>query len=545
LKKAPRTIVLATNYRSRKKVVEFFNSFMTHECCDWRKTPRSRQLYRVDKKISANRKDREVAVIASTPGHPTDVCSEIAHLVRSIIDQKKVDDPNQIAFLFPSLKSSQVERMQEALEEVDLQVYAPRAGTFLEVPESVAMFGLIAKVFGTPERAELPGSDYNNYHDWLEEADAEADKLTQRDRSLAKYVRDRNAEVQKVVADYESLLEVADDHEWPMDAPYDPNVMRQPLIQAAGLSAQTKKSLGSPYFDRFVRRRVAEGKKPFRLSYVINRATSLDWSLLDLFYQLCGFKHFRDMFDLAETGQDEGPVCNLSLISSYLDRFMDQYGAIVSGQFLSDNRFVNVLFGGYLYALYRRGESEYEDAEDPFPRGRIPFITIHQAKGLEFPVVVLGNPRKDSKTPQAVEQIVQPLLQRKGEPLDRIAEFDIMRMFYVAISRAKNLLVVAHYKGQGQRINSPFNELFDNGVTRIPEFSVDSMPRAELVENDDYRSYSYTGDYLLYKKCPRQYMLFRRYGFVPSRSQTMLFGRLVHETLEDLHQHLIAQKAEQ
>jgi DNA helicase-2/ATP-dependent DNA helicase PcrA len=251
------------------------------------------------------------------------------------------------------------------------------------------------------------------------------------------------------------------------------------------------------------------------------------------------------MFDLAESGKDEGPVCNLSLVSSYLDRFMDQYGAIVSGQFLSDGRFVNAFFAGYIYALFRRGESEFEDAEDPFPKGRIPFITIHQAKGLEFPVVVLGNPRKENRGPQVVEQIVQPLLRRKGEPLERIAQFDIMRMFYVAISRAKNLLVIAHYKGQGQKINSPFKEMLDAGVTRIPDFSVANMPKAELVENQDYRSYSYTGDYLMYKKCPRQYMLFQRYGFVPSRSQTMLFGRLVHATIEDLHQYLIARRTEQ
>jgi len=37
-------------------------------------------------------------------------------------------------------------------------------------------------------------------------------------------------------------------------------------------------------------------------------------------------------------------------------------------------------------------------------------------------------------------------------------------------------------------------------------------------------------------------MLFRQYGFVPSRSQTMFFGSLVHQTLEDLHQHLIASR---
>jgi DNA helicase-2/ATP-dependent DNA helicase PcrA len=35
-------------------------------------------------------------------------------------------------------------------------------------------------------------------------------------------------------------------------------------------------------------------------------------------------------------------------------------------------------------------------------------------------------------------------------------------------------------------------------------------------------------------------MIFKKYGFVPSRSQTMLFGNLVHQTLEDLHQRLIS-----
>ena len=49
--------------------------------------------------------------------------------------------------------------------------------------------------------------------------------------------------------------------------------------------------------------------------------------------------------------------------------------------------------------------------------------------------------------------------------------------------------------------------------------------------------------YHFYQKCPRQYMIFRRYGFVPSRSQTQMFGSLVHRTLEDLHQFLIARRS--
>jgi DNA helicase-2/ATP-dependent DNA helicase PcrA len=39
-------------------------------------------------------------------------------------------------------------------------------------------------------------------------------------------------------------------------------------------------------------------------------------------------------------------------------------------------------------------------------------------------------------------------------------------------------------------------------------------------------------------------MVFRKYGFVPSRAQTMFFGSLVHRTLEDLHLELIHRREE-
>ena len=37
-------------------------------------------------------------------------------------------------------------------------------------------------------------------------------------------------------------------------------------------------------------------------------------------------------------------------------------------------------------------------------------------------------------------------------------------------------------------------------------------------------------------------MIMRKYGFVASRSQTMLFGSLVHQTIEDLHHLLINER---
>jgi DNA helicase-2/ATP-dependent DNA helicase PcrA len=278
---------------------------------------------------------------------------------------------------------------------------------------------------------------------------------------------------------------------------------------------------------------------------ILRRVTSLDWSVLDLFYRLCGFSHFTEMFDQAEQGIDEGPICNLGLVSQYLARFTDEYLTVIYADRLVGDSFVHLFFSSFLYALFRRGESEYEDADDPFPKGRIPFITIHQSKGLEFPVVVLGNPRKDKKGPQKVEVLVNPLIDRESEPLDQMETFDTMRLFYVALSRAKNLLVIPHYKGQGNRINEPFKEMLTRSFPRIPDFDMSTLPAAKLETNDLPHVYSYTADYLLYKRCPRQYMIFRKYGFVPSRSQTMMFGNLVHRTLEDLHQHLIALRSQQ
>ena len=276
--------------------------------------------------------------------------------------------------------------------------------------------------------------------------------------------------------------------------------------------------------------------------YVITRATSIDWTVLDLFYRLCTFQHFKEMFDLAESGEDEGPICNMSLISQYLARFMDEYRPLITAKFLIDNKYPSLLFTSYLYTLYRLGESEYEDAEDPFPKGRIPFLTVHQAKGLEFPVVVFGNPRKQARA-QEMEKIVQPLLDRKGEPLDRMGQFDLMRLFYVALSRAKNLLIIPEWKAKGSWVSKPLSRLLDaSHVIRIPDFDINTVPAAKLDELDLSKNYSYTSDYLLYQKCPRQYMIFQKYGFVPSWSQTMFFGSLVHQTLEDLHQHLIAEK---
>jgi DNA helicase-2/ATP-dependent DNA helicase PcrA len=539
LKQEPRVIPLDTNFRSRQGIVELYSQFIT--ACDWENPQKKNAFFRVQKEIKAHRKDREPAVVVSTPGCPDDVCAEIAGLVKKLLKKKVVENENQIAFLFPSLKSPQVDRFKEELEKLELKVYAPRAGRFIEVPEAVSVFGVFLHIFGKPTRGEFPGEEYNSYFDWIDSSFAEAESIIAKDKNLGRFIEDRQAEIATAIHDRQVLLKRIEKRGWHLDQAYDLEQMRDDLTGIKNLSEPARRNLRNKYFESVVLDRRGSDKH-ITLRYVVSRATSLDWTVLDLFYRLTAFQHFKAMLDLAEGGEDEGPICNLSLISKYLARFMDEYRSVITAEALEEDKYQRQLFGSYLYTLYRMGESEYEDAEDPFPKGRIPFLTVHQAKGLEFPVVVFGNPRKTASV-QTMEKIVQPLLDRQGEPLDRMGQFDFMRLFYVALSRAKNLLVIPHWSGQGNYLSKPFRQIVETGgFVRLPDFNVKSVPQETLEETQLSKNYSYTSDYQLYKRCPRQYMVFRKYGFAPSRSQTMFFGSLVHQTLEDLHQYLIAER---
>jgi DNA helicase-2/ATP-dependent DNA helicase PcrA len=110
------------------------------------------------------------------------------------------------------------------------------------------------------------------------------------------------------------------------------------------------------------------------------------------------------------------------------------------------------LFFGY---LARAGMDEASDDEVICPPGYVPLMTIHQAKGLEFPFVFVGHL---SKAPSVSEtHLLESALSRfPGNPLRTFkrppevlrAELDLIRQFYVAYSRAQFALVMLGTKSQ-------------------------------------------------------------------------------------------------
>ena len=74
-------------------------------------------------------------------------------------------------------------------------------------------------------------------------------------------------------------------------------------------------------------------------------------------------------------------------------------------------------------------------------------MTIHQSKGLEFPVVVVGRLDWSPQLTNSTDRPIREYYYRpQHEPEKFIPAFDLRRLFYVAFSRAKQLLVLSSPK---------------------------------------------------------------------------------------------------
>ena len=536
----PHGVPLITNFRSKKRIVDTYNHFIS--LVDWKKEAGKGNYRIAEKVIEPFKKDTNKSIVVTSNEKPVIVGHELAVFIKRLKSEGKINDYNEVAVLFPAMKgNAKVRDLKAALEGEDIPVYAPRAGRFLQVEESAAVIGLFMHIFGRPPFNPHASGEMRNFQGWLSGCYHGVEDTIKEDKQLAAFIKEKGTELETISSDFEALQKFVSKKRWDEDDTATPEIVAE-MVKAAGISEKAKKALNNHFLRELVKNRIAQ-KNPFKIKYIMNRVTSVDWSVLDLFYRLCGFNYFKKMFDLAENGTDEGPICNLALTSQYIARFTEVYPSVITGRLATDHRFVKLFFNSYSYALFRLQESEYENPDDPFPKGRVPFLTVHQSKGLEFPVVIMGSvfkmPRKDA---DAVERIIRENVREDGEPIDKINLFDRMRMFYVGLSRAKNLLILPRYKGQAAA-NDEFKLLFQE--MKFPELSklkIADLPDAEKKEADLGGSYSFTGDYLQYHKCPRQYMIFKKYDFVPSRSQTMFFGSLVHKTIEDLHNHIIQEQ---
>lgn len=258
---------------------------------------------------------------------------------------------------------------------------------------------------------------------------------------------------------------------------------------------------------------------------------ALDENLVDIIYQLCAHKPFSDYL------KDENRARNISSLTSLISTFQTYYShEVITAK--SRNAIKYRLFNSYLRLLFNTGQNEFEDEENPIPKGYVQIMTIHQSKGLEFPVVVVGSLDKNYRVEKYIDRELNPYYPRtQFEPENKITLFDWARCFYVAFSRPQKILVLT----TSTEPKDIFNPIWE-GLDQWPHVKKDTLKAQKFESKPPFvpkKSLSLTSHINVYETCPQQYLFFREYEFTPSRTGQILFGTLVHETIEDIHRGIL------
>ncbi|MBN1815584.1 MAG: ATP-dependent helicase [Anaerolineae bacterium] len=472
-------VTLQTNYRSHPDIIDAYNGWIDDQNWHW-----DGQTFRYDKQIVPREAEFPAVPGALQVMGPTaaEWHAEVLRFLRALREQGQLTDWNQVAFLFRSVKNPHAVALARFLEQNDIPVYAPRSNQFFEREEVRLMIG--ALIFLFPQ--------FQTVRKW--NADAELDIWAYYDEQCFR--------------------------------PFGEQLRRpenQELLRWARTMAGQHRAL----------------------------ARNADYAFSGLFYRLLQFPLFSRYLNedlLKSRFHDRRPMYNLALFSRLLNKFEYLHNiSVLTPDYLDKN--IRDLFNRFFRYLSEGGINEYEDETEYAPSGCVSFLTIHQSKGLEFPVVLVGSleavPRKQH-TPLDEVLEARYLSRPPFEPLEQTKYYDFRRLYYTAFSRAQNLLVLTGHRrtGTGACPSKYFADHVDALPTWTdPAFRPEDVSLAQVKEVNLKREYSFTSHITLFENCAEQYRFFKELEFAPVRTSPILFGTLVHQTIEDIHKAVLRGEA--
>lgn len=469
-------VSLVVNYRSDSDIVDFYNKWM--ETTSGSKFRFDWGEFRYDKQIVPHEKTsiKSPAVVKLSSVDDEDEWHErIFDFINSLKSEGVLKDYNQLAFLFSSVKHQRVTSLANFLEKNGINVYSPRSDMFFKRDEIKLALGCLMLMFPSYVRG-LENGDH-------------------------KYLKNEHYFY------YVDCINLAND------------LVTKP---------ENKDML------RFIRK---HGEVHDSLT------GTTDYAYSGLLYQLFMYKPFSDMLDtdMSVGVVDMRPTRNLALLTQVIGKYEYLHRVdVFNAKYININ--TERLFNLYLRLLYDGGISEYEDDAEYAPSGCVSFLTIHQSKGMEFPIVFvdsLGNvPRKTYK--DLMNEVEDKYFHRPAfEPYDDMKYFDFWRLYYTAFSRAQDLLLLTcdeTKKIPSKYMMEVYKDLIsvDDPMFDVSEFDFKPVKKVNIKD-----SFSFTSHITVYETCALQYKFYKELEFMPVRENAMVFGTLVHETIEDIHRAAI------
>ncbi len=198
------------------------------------------------------------------------------------------------------------------------------------------------------------------------------------------------------------------------------------------------------------------------------------------------------------------------------------------------------------------GESPLASDNDWTEVDAVNILTVHSAKGLEFPVVFLVN-LVGQRFPTVERRETIPIPDELIKEVLPVGDYHMeeeRRLFYVGMTRAKErlFLTAADYYGEAKREKrlSPFifEALGDKAVSseqkldnlkQLSFLDYKTQPLSKITKaplHVDYLSYSQIETF---KNCPLHYKLKYLYKIPTPQSASLSFGSTIHVTLKDFY----------
>ena len=183
---------------------------------------------------------------------------------------------------------------------------------------------------------------------------------------------------------------------------------------------------------------------------------------------------------------------------------------------------------------YAMGAYEEHSGDDVRGVNAVQLMTIHQSKGLEWPLVFLPSVVAGRFPSQMTGRPKEWMIPRELFDVARY-EGDLeseRKLMYVGLTRARDVLVVSAFtsmngrrKGQSEFIRDTLDV---EGMERITER--ERLPLHTLVlqgDPDEIQSFS-AGELLQYGKCPFLYRMNRLWGYQPGLTEYLGYGKALH-----------------
>jgi DNA helicase-2/ATP-dependent DNA helicase PcrA len=201
-------------------------------------------------------------------------------------------------------------------------------------------------------------------------------------------------------------------------------------------------------------------------------------------------------------------------------------------------------FADYL-GFYAQADYEDFSGEPDFDLDAVTVSTVHAAKGLEWPVVFVpclsAQRFPSSKTGSSQDWMIPrslfPAARYEGTDADE------RRLFYVAMTRARDLLVLSTHERVTTRAAKPspyFSEVSRKTALAWPAslpLPV-AMPQSPPLD-EDKPTFSFS-ELAQYGRCPLQYRLRNRLSFQPRAVKELGYGHAVHHVLRRIAEHTVA-----